>query len=449
MSDQAKAQLAEMCNERINDEEDFIPFSEASREVAEEQDVSERTANNYIREYCEVDKDWKEDRIVVGMKAAFQQAATQNQSGIDASVAKATPDEVETESPEAEWEGDVAELDQEPGEVLTLDEGEMQAAQGRSKDYICPECGSEDVVSYDGNYDVCESCSTLLFEGLQVLEDVGHPMVPDVEQAYFRREQRDNTTDVSNICWSMSEPDFATLLQGETGVGKDFAVKYICYMTNRPMVRVNFGEGILYEDLVGGFSPAEGEDDFAFKPGLLYQAFTHGYVFVADEVNAAGPEATMPLHGVTEDEGSRELDVRETGEVLKPHPEFKFVGTMNPPTYGGTKELNDAFRSRFFVIDIDYLPKDGEKRLLYETTPFDNQRTSDQKAVENITSVAESLRESYRSMDIVTPVSHRDVMQIGKLSARMDPEEATKMVLLNSASAEDKNAIGKAIEMHF
>ena len=209
------------------------------------------------------------------------------------------------------------------------------------------------------------------------------------------------------------------------------------------MVRVNFGQGTTYADLIGDWVPAD-DGGFEFKPGILYMAVKHGWVFVADEVNAAGPEATMPLHGITESDGR--LSVPPTSEVLTPHPEFKFVATMNPPSYPGTKPLNDAFRTRFWVMDVDYLEPEGEKALLFEATHLDGSDGDDKVVADRMADLAENLRQNYRNMDIVTPISHRDTMKVARLTKFMDAEDAAKQVLVGMAAPEDKNAISKAIE---
>lgn len=361
------------------------------------------------------------------------------------------------------------------------------------------------------------------FEGLPVLEDVTHPLVPDVNHTYFRREQAGNTTDIENICNFLSDPDFNLLLVGETGTGKDYSILYIGARTNRIVRRVNFGAGTTFEDLVGLYAPKPDADDelveqvremrekhddlsmsnaielvtgakshFEYQLGVMGETAINGGIFVADEINAAGGEATMPLHGLTESEGSRYLHLKPSSKVLTDipvsdtevqraaqkhqinaddnyseaahlarvekwdddkhygnyiHPEFRFVGTMNPPTYAGTKPLNDAFRTRFWVLSMDYLDRKAEKQLLFETTPLNENSSSHVRAVEKMTKIAENLRKSYKDMDIVTPISHREMIKVGKLTPRMGPKQAMKFVLTNIAQDEDKSAIADAIEM--
>ncbi len=313
------------------------------------------------------------------------------------------------------------------------------------------------------------------FHGLTVLDDSDHPLVPDVDHRYVERDIRDGQTDIELAARFLADDEYALLLTGETGVGKDRLVTQLCAQTNRPLVRVNFGAGTTYADLVGEYAPNEAADEirvtqieqladehdigiteaaqlvgaehaFEFTPGILYRAVEQGWTFVADELNAAGPAATMPLHGLTERTG--QLVVKATAEVLDPHPEFRFVATMNPPRYAGTSPLNDAFRSRFWELSIEYLSPPAERRLLYETTELRRGIDRDERIAERLTELAANLRMSYRDRDIATPTSHRETIKVGRLITEfeMSPIQAAKQVFETRATLEDRNAVAKAIE---
>ncbi|ERH14021.1 MAG: AAA domain (dynein-related subfamily) [halophilic archaeon J07HB67] len=312
------------------------------------------------------------------------------------------------------------------------------------------------------------------YHGLPVLDDPDHPLVPDPEHTYIERDLRDRT-DVELAAGFLADESYALLLRGETGVGKNRLIRQLCARTNRPLVRVNFGSGTTYAELVGEYAPDEtaeetridrvesltdrhdldageaaslvgAEHAFSFSPGILYRAVRHGWTFVADELNAAGPAATMPLHGLTERDG--QLVVKPTAEVLDPHPQFRFVATTNPPQYAGTNRLNDAFRSRFWELRLDYLSPAAERRLLYETTDLQPGDDRDERIADRLTELAASLRASHRNRDIATPTSHRAVIKIGRLVTEfgLGPEAAAKQVLEARATVEDRTAVAKAIE---
>lgn len=445
-------------------------------EIARALHISPETADNYIRNHCKIDR-LSGDRHIITMKDRNDTTRSTIQMNNDTDDA---PDTVQTQ------DADHAE--------------ELSAV----RQPVGPRTGDD-------------------FEGLPVLADTGHPLVPSVNHSYLRREQVGDTTDIENICEFLADPDFSLLLVGETGTGKDYSILHIAARTNRMVRRVNFGAGTTFEDLVGLYAPKPNADEelvhqvrdlherhddlsmdnaidlvtgakshFDYQLGVLGETAINGGIMIGDEINAAGGEATMPLHGVTESEGSRYLHLKPSSKVLTDlpvseeevqaaarkhdvdpeegyaeaahlarvekwdddkhygdfiHPEFKFVGTMNPPTYAGTKPLNDAFRTRFWVVKMDYLAQDAEKQLIFETTPLNNDNPDHQRAVEKMTKIAANLRQSYRDMDIVTPISHREMIKVGKLAPRMGPKDAMKFVLTNIAQDEDKSAIADAVEM--
>lgn len=470
-----------------NGELTTIDYDTVVTHVQDETDVSENIAEMYVRDYANVEKHGT-TRVVTGMDGEdmtqymdddsadddHAQTATDTEATDDATAAKATA--------ASETSSDLSDID--AVDMDEIDEDHLRASQLTMA--VGNATGEVFAESDDGK------------GGLTVLEDSDHPLIPDVEQTYLRREQAGDTTDIENIADFMEDPDAAVLLVGETGTGKDFAIKYICSETHRPMIRVNFGVGVRYEDLVGGFEPRTVEakevfpeiqqyadefdvtveeaikihgmaSQFEFVPGVLYMAVKYGWTFVADEINAAGGEATMPLHGVTEDRDSRELVVRQTGEVIKPHPEFKFVGTMNPPTYAGTKPLNDAFKTRFWPVRMDYLPEPGEAQLIVEAATYydrdddeeklvfpnadksnlqeeGDQQNEEELAVWRLCELLSDLRDAYKSGDNVTPISHREALKIAKLSRRMGMKSAASYILGNIAADEDKTAVRKKVD---
>lgn len=318
---------------------------------------------------------------------------------------------------------------------------------------------------------------------LPVLEDVGHPLVPENNNNYILREMEGGVSDVELVSYVMEDPDFFTLLEGEAGVGKNMSISVLAESANWPMTRVNFGIGTTYDALVGRYAPVDTESteektverveavrntalrlteqnedvpmekateiasksipsgsSFEWKDGILTKAVKNGWIFVADEINAADESAIMPLNGLTEDRDSRYLTIEEKSEVIEPHPRFRFVATQNPAGYAGVSDLNDAFQSRGYVIEYDYLPEEAEFAILAERTNIVENAGEDKTRA--FIKFANDIRNQEQSgNNLLTKVSSRALLKVGKLTDLMSLKDAARTVLKGEAYEEDKDAI--------
>lgn len=317
-------------------------------------------------------------------------------------------------------------------------------------------------------------------------EDVGHPLVPEVESEYIMRDSY-GTTDLETISFTINDPDFFTMLEGEAGVGKNMAIDTLAAISNTPRVRVNFGIGTNYSNLVGRFAPSESDSDeegvverseailklgqrlfeqhenmsmekatelaaislpqgnsFEWVDGLLTRAVKNGWWFVADEISTAEEEAIMPLNGVTESHDTRYLTIEELSEVITPHPDFRFIATRNPIDYAGVGEMNDALESRAFLVKIGYHDEDALKEILQERT--DIVKHTSERALDELIELADDIRTQEQSdNDIITKISTRDLIKVGRMTKIKNIEDATKEIFLGIADPTDENAIEEMI----
>lgn len=438
MSKAARKQLAEMISESDDGE---LEFKTTVDELEDRQDVQTVTAESYVWDYCETETTSDGGKVIVGLKDTMGES-------------NARGDDVDNLSK-------VVALEQAAG----LPDGEEK---------------------YKGYLDV--------------LEDNDHPLVPDNLHGYFERELEGGVKDTAVVAFDMADPEFYTMLQGHTGTGKNALISKVCAATNRPMVRVNFGLETNKEKIVGMWVPEQEGEGWNWQDGLLTWSARYGGTFVADEFNGAGGEATMPLHGLLEEEGKRFLSIEERGEVIRDlpvkdyevdnamdkhglgveekalaahyarvekwdeeehlgqyiHPEFSFVATINPSSYAGTQNMNDATRNRFYQEWIPYMEWSSEKRLLTSRTKLDDDEA------ENIVKVSNRIRarlagprsaipqatrkklgmfEDDDGGDIYSPIGTRDLIKIGRKAEMMGARNATKSVLKNTANPEDVNAI--------
>lgn len=380
-----------------------IPFDDAVDHVKDSCQVKDNTAKQYVYKHCTVDENAFADKYVINMKQQTEIPEPTDSQHIQKNISSA--------------------------------ELEQPAGKGTGK-YFDGKSIIDEKEWYQNNPDDSTP------PGLEVLEDVGHPLVPNLDYQYLKRRLVGNYTDVEIVTQAMADDDFSVLLEGETGVGKGVLIKYICMKTNRPVIPVNFDEGITFDQLVGHYGPKE-EGGFEWKKGFLQYATEDKYVFLADELNAAPGDITMALHGLTEDKSNRRLDLREKGEIIRPDDDFIFVGTMNPAHagYAGAKNLNDAFQTRFYTLEIDYMDSEAEVRHIMEKAGDYIEETEARRLVD----LAGNLRNMYPK-EINTPISTRDLIKVAKMRRKLKLVDSTRLIFGGIASPTDKDAINKAIK---
>ncbi len=296
------------------------------------------------------------------------------------------------------------------------------------------------------------------YYGLPV-RDPGPQQVPNVRTEYHPSAMTGSRDSAEIIARALGELDKPVLLEGEAGTGKNTAVLTLAGRTNRPVTRMNFGADTTVFDLIGEKDLVGG--DTVYVLGELAKAALFGWIFVADEINMAEGDITSHLHAICEEAGRwgetllcarrtliflPPVPIRKPAIHLRPyiHPAFRFVGTANPLSYAGTSEMNDAFRSRFVVLPVEYLPPEDEADLLIEETGVDAE------TAHRLTVVAERLREAHRRGELETPISHRELLKViemaGPKAQFMPIGEAARLVLVGHATLKlDKATIRDTI----
>lgn len=359
-------------------------------------------------------------------------------------------------------------------------------ARGSMNDFNTQKITQEsgEVVSNNALFEIAKG-KTLNLE-LPELEDVDHPLVPEVNDSYKLREIN-GVEDLKLLSFVISDPDYFAMLEGEAGVGKNMAIKTVAAASNWPMVRVNFSVGTTYQSLVGRYAPVDSEDtenetlerteavrktaqrifeendkvefdkalelashsvpngtSFQWVDGLLTRAVKNGWMFVADEINAADEEAVMPLNGLTEDRDSRYLTIEEKSEVVEPHPRFRFIATRNPVTYSGVSEMNSALESRAYVVNYDYHESHAIEEIIADNTNI--VENEGKHELGELVDLAQDIRRmEQEGNDYITKISTRDLLKIGRLTDIMSIEEAAKTVILGIADPTDEDSLREMI----
>lgn len=158
--------------------------------------------------------------------------------------------------------------------------------------------------------------------------------------------------------------NYPILLEGPTSAGKTSVIEYLAKRTGHHFVRINNHEHTDIQEYLGTYVSDPDTGRLVFKEGILVQALRKGHWLVLDELNLAPSDILEALNRLLDD--NRELFLPETGETVRPHPDFQLFATQNPAgaVYGGRKALSRAFRSRFLELQFNDLPLDEIEQIL-------------------------------------------------------------------------------------
>ncbi|KAK3821372.1 MAG: P-loop containing nucleoside triphosphate hydrolase protein [Benniella sp.] len=167
---------------------------------------------------------------------------------------------------------------------------------------------------------------------------------------------------LSNLSRVVMTRRFPILIQGPTSAGKTSMIEYLAHRLGHKFVRINNHEHTDLQEYIGTYiSNSEGQ--LVFQEGVLVEALKNGYWIVLDELNLAPSDVLEALNRLLDD--NRELAIPETGEIVKPHPDFMLFATQNPAgLYGGRKQLSRAFRNRFLELFFDEIPESELETIL-------------------------------------------------------------------------------------
>jgi len=322
----------------------------------------------------------------------------------------------------SEWHDALVEGGHEPV-AETVDASEITQPAGRPRDdrpipYTCPElsdrhieslsaagyesgsdlngCSAEQIaeetsLEVETAFEVLDACRTE-YHGLPVLEDNGHPLIPDKEtyREIWTRRTLSGAYDVDDVCYGAAQNEYPMCLVGFPGVGKSYLIAHICAMTNRPLLSIDMDSSLRSEDLLGFHIPKDG-GQVTFKYGIFPLAFKYGLWLNINELPAADAGVWLAMHQMTE--RNPEIMLRSTGEKVTPHPAFRITGTRNPNTeaFAGHGQSNEASDSRWEEIWIDYLPKRDEVKLLDHMVNSADEVVS-QPQLEGLVDLAERFR---------------------------------------------------------
>jgi len=147
-----------------------------------------------------------------------------------------------------------------------------------------------------------------------------------------------------------------TLLFGPPSTGKSYAA-HSAALGGRQLFSLTMTEDTPAAELRGHYVPQGSQ--FVWQDGPALKAWRFGGRLVINEIDHAGGDCLSFLLNCLDSTETACLTL-PTGEMVRPHPQFTCVATMN----GQPKDLPEALRDRFPVcIEIDEPHPDGVNSL--------------------------------------------------------------------------------------
>lgn len=227
-------------------------------------------------------------------------------------------------------------------------------------------------------------------------------LIPEADPYYYTDSETLNILQLINRI-SGKHP-VNVLVAGRQGCGKSSLVRQYAAVYRKPMA--TFQVGILSEpgQLFGEYALENGET--RYKQFLFPKAIqTPNCVIHLEEINRPEhPKALNMLFSILSDD--RQVWMDELG-TLKVADGVTFFATLNEgDEYIGTELLDPALRDRFYVLLMDYLPKDVEKEVLIKKTGVSKAQA------DNIIDAISALR---GNSELAIEISTRTTLMIGEI----------------------------------
>jgi len=250
-----------------------------------------------------------------------------------------------------------------------------------------------------------------------------------------------------NIMRIITLSNYAVLLEGPTSCGKTSVIEFIGKKIGQKVLRINNNQNTEVEEYIGNYT-SDSKGQFYFQEGFLVKAVREGQWIILDEINLAPSEVLEALNRLLDD--NRELYISETNTVIKAHPNFKIFAAMNPSeSYGGRKDLSEAFKNRFIHIYFDNIPEEDLEEIIEKRCTLAKSRVKMMVAIfkdlQQIRSTEKifSRKEGFMTIRDLIKWGSRSINEIEDLAY-----EGYFVIGEKVRSEEEKSTIRKVIEKH-
>lgn len=223
---------------------------------------------------------------------------------------------------------------------------------------------------------------------------------PGVESGFYIEQKRWNVL-VRNILKHKN-----TMLVGPTGTGKTDVIIRICKALNIPCRIYDMGAMMdPLTDLLGSHRLENGSSKFDYAK--FVKDVQEPGVILLDELSRAPQMTNNILFPCLDDRRTLPIEIADSNSAreVKVHPECVFIATANIGSeYSGTNDIDAALENRFMMIQVDYLPKTIEAKVLEIRTGCD------EKSALKIASIANAIRDRYLDGSLSKTISTRETI---------------------------------------
>jgi len=169
-------------------------------------------------------------------------------------------------------------------------------------------------------------------------------------------------------CVSTKEP---CLLEGETATSKTSIIRYLAFLLQQPVKRINLNGQTDSGELIGRYVPDDDENsdkNWRWEHGDIVKAMINGWWVILDEVNLAEPQILERLNSLLENPPSLTITERSpaieygTSPENSIHSDFRIFATMNPAEYAGRSAFSPAYKDRWTGYSFVEMPQEEHYR---------------------------------------------------------------------------------------
>ena len=150
------------------------------------------------------------------------------------------------------------------------------------------------------------------------------------------------------------------LLEGPAATGKTYSIRQLAKQFNAALYVQQAYRTLAVEDIRGSRGLNSEGTTFEPRDARSLARDLNGWFFI-DELNVADPAIICLLNNLLD--GSGEVTIPETGDVVKRSDKWRFFGAYNAGCVA-TGQLSEALVSRCVVIECDHFPPDIEEELI-------------------------------------------------------------------------------------